>query len=78
MRPLSTTTLTEIDTHDVSRVPTNYFSSPGAFCDDQSSAQIKRRLYTVSASQQTESTTQEHLPGILTLHKSIISLWFAS
>ena len=65
MRPLMTTTLTEIDIHDVSRVSANDFSSPGALCDDQSSTQTKRRVNTVSTSQQTESTIQQHLAGIV-------------
>ena len=64
MRPLSTTMLTEIDVHDVARVSTNKFSFPGALCDDQSSTQSKRGMYTVSTSQQTESIIQQHLAGI--------------
>ena len=88
MRPLSTTTLTKIDIHDVSRVSTNDFSLPGALCDDQSSTQTKRGMYTVSTSQQTESTIQQHPTlrylslsthvEIVTLYKSIVSLWLAS
>ena len=54
-----------IDIHDVSSVSTNDFSSPGALCDDQSSTQTKRGvMYTVSTSQQTESTIQQQLAGI--------------
>ena len=61
MRPLNTTTtLIERDVHYV----VCDFSSPGAFCDDQSPAQTKRGMYTVSTSQQTESINQRHLAGI--------------
>ena len=63
LRPLSTTTLTKIDIHEVSRVSTKDFSSPGALCDDQSSTQTKRGMYTVSTSKQTESTIQQHPTG---------------
>ena len=71
MRPLSTTALTKIDIHDVSRVSTNYFSSPRALCDEQSSTQTKRGMYTVITSLTT------HVE-IVTRYKSIVSLWLAS
>ena len=64
MRPLSTTTLTEIDIHDVPASQPHDFFSPGALCDEQSSTQTKRGMYTVSSSQQTESAIQQHPTGI--------------
>ena len=64
LRPWNTTTLTEIDVCEVARVSTKGFSSLGALCDDQSSTEIKRGMFTAHTSQQTESTTQQHLAGI--------------
>ena len=49
------------------------FSSAGAFSDDQCSTQAKRRMYTVSTSQQTESITQQPLAGISWLSYNILN-----
>ena len=52
------------------------FSSADAFSNDQSSTQTKRRMYTVSTSQQTESMTQQPFTGISVLVKlQYIELW---
>ena len=49
------------------------FSSAGAFSDDQSLAQTKRGMYTVSTSQQTECMTQQPLAGISWLSYNILN-----
>ena len=49
------------------------FSSAGAFSDDQCSTQAKRRMYTVSTSQQTESMTQQPFTGISWLSYNILN-----
>ena len=57
------------------------FSSLGALCDDQSSTEIKRGMFTAHTSQQTESTTQQHLAGIFNNAFCIMSvknLWSAN